>query len=126
MWIVSSTQVKESIHSNRVVRKVGPRHDGAKGVSEGEQEKEPGDQGPKKLGEADPRPRNFLVPLIILTLREWNSYGYELMERMGAFGFEAINPGTLYRTLRQMEEDGVVKSKWETCKTDFWCKAAKL
>jgi PadR family transcriptional regulator, regulatory protein PadR len=60
------------------------------------------------------RPRNWLVPVILLTLREWNSYGYELMERTAAFGFEAMNPGTLYRTLRQMEKEGVVESKWET------------
>ncbi len=60
------------------------------------------------------RPRNWLVPVILLALREWNSYGYELMERASAFGFEAMNPGTLYRTLRQMEKDGVVKSSWET------------
>src|ERR687895_2820515 len=62
------------------------------------------------------RPRNWLVPVILLTLRQWNSYGYELMERVAAFGFEAINPGTLYRTLRQMEKEGLCKSKWETSK----------
>ncbi len=54
--------------------------------------------------------------MILLALREWNSYGYELIERTAAFGFEAMNPGTLYRTLRQMEKDGVVSSKWETSK----------
>ena len=60
------------------------------------------------------RPRNWLVPVILLSLREWNSYGYELMERASGFGFEAMNPGTLYRTLRQMEKDGIVESSWET------------
>lgn len=60
------------------------------------------------------RPRNWLVPVILLSLKDWNSYGYELMERATAFGFEAMNPGTLYRTLRQMEKDGVVESTWET------------
>src|SRR5215213_6994228 len=49
------------------------------------------------------RPRNWLVPVILLSLREWNSYG-----------FEAMNPGTLYRTLRQMEKEGIVESSWET------------
>lgn len=68
----------------------------------------------EKKREVEVRPRNWLVPVILLSLREWNSYGYELMERTAAFGFEAMNPGTLYRTLRQMEKDGVVKSKWET------------
>jgi poly-beta-hydroxybutyrate-responsive repressor len=36
------------------------------------------------------------------------------MERASAFGFEAMNPGTLYRTLRQMEKNGIVESSWET------------
>ena len=38
------------------------------------------------------RPRNWLVPVILLSLREWNSYGYELMQRARVFGFEAMNP----------------------------------
>ncbi len=60
------------------------------------------------------RPRNWLVPVILLSIRESNSYGYELTERVRAFGFEAMNTGTLYRKLRQMEEDGVVEASWET------------
>jgi hypothetical protein len=60
------------------------------------------------------RPKNWLVPVVLLSLREWNSYGYELMGRARMFGFGAMNPGTLYRTLRQMEKDGVVESSWET------------
>src|SRR5918998_6004499 len=77
-----------------------------KGQSAGR--REPGFRG------VEARPRNWLVPVILLSLREWNSYGYELMERASAFGFEAMNPGTLYRTLRQMEKDGIVESTWET------------
>lgn len=72
-----------------------------------------GPGGPEARG-VEARPRNWLVPVILLCLREWNSYGYELMERAAAFGFEAMNPGTLYRTLRQMEKEGIVKSTWET------------
>jgi PadR family transcriptional regulator, regulatory protein PadR len=59
-------------------------------------------------------PRTWLVPVILLSLRECSSYGYELMERASAFGFEAVNPGTLYRTLRQMEKDGLCESEWDT------------
>lgn len=70
----------------------------------------------RRGGGAEARPKNWLVPVILLSLREWNSYGYELMERATAFGFEAMNPGTLYRTLRQMEKDGIVESSWETSK----------
>jgi len=47
-------------------------------------------------------------------LRQWSSYGYELMEKMSTFGFAAMNPGTFYRTLRQMEKDGMVSSNWDT------------
>ena len=58
--------------------------------------------------------RNWLVPILLLMLREWSSYGYELMEKMATFGLHAMNPGTFYRTLRQMEKDGVVSSCWDT------------
>lgn len=77
-------------------------------------EKEDGGQDEPRGLEA--RPRNWLVPVILLSLRDWNSYGYELMERATTFGFGAMNPGTLYRTLRQMEKDGIVESSWETSK----------
>ena len=46
------------------------------------------------------RPNNLLMPLVLMSLRQWNSYGYELMEKTATFWEEAINPGTLYRTLR--------------------------
>jgi len=28
--------------------------------------------------------KNWLVPLVLLMLRQWNAYGYELMEKMTA------------------------------------------
>jgi len=58
--------------------------------------------------------RNWLVPILLLMLRQWSSYGYELMEKMSTFGLNAMNPGTFYRTLRQMEKDGMVSSNWDT------------
>lgn len=58
--------------------------------------------------------KNWYVPVILLMLRQWNSYGYELLEKLSAFGLRAMNPGTFYRTLRQMERDGVVRSSWKT------------
>ena len=59
-------------------------------------------------------PRNWLMPVALVILREESSYGYELMERLEEFGFAEINPGTLYRTLRQMENEGLCESEWET------------
>jgi len=52
--------------------------------------------------------------MMLLSIREWDSYGYELMERASTLGFEKMNPGTMYRALRQMEKDGDVESSWET------------
>jgi poly-beta-hydroxybutyrate-responsive repressor len=60
------------------------------------------------------RPKNWLTPVALVLLREETSYGYELMERIEEFGFEEINPGTMYRKLRQMEREGLCKSEWET------------
>jgi PadR family transcriptional regulator PadR len=58
--------------------------------------------------------KNWLVPILLLMLHQWSSYGYELMEKMSTFGLVAMNPGTFYRTLRQMEKDGMVSSIWDT------------
>ena len=61
------------------------------------------------------RPRNWLSPVALVILHEQSSYGYELMERLATkFEFEQINAGTLYRTLRQMEKEGLGESEWET------------
>ena len=80
-----------------------------KAVSSVEERSKPGSEFPSakvaKNNEAA-RPRNWLVPATLLALREANSYGYELAERMAKFGFEAMSPGTLYRTLRHIEKDG--------------------
>lgn len=73
-----------------------------------------GEQNEKQNAATEAWSRNWLVPVLLLMLREWNSYGYELMEKMAAFGLAAMNPGTIYRTLRQMEKDGVISSAWDT------------
>src|SRR5215210_609416 len=59
------------------------------------------------------RPKKWLMPVGLVVLREEDSYGYELMERLQQFGFVEINPGALYRTLRRMENEGLCKSEWE-------------
>src|SRR5215217_1244062 len=60
------------------------------------------------------RPRNWLTPVALVLLREESSYGYELMEGLEGFGFEQISAGSLYRSLRRTEMDGLSKSEWET------------
>ena len=59
-------------------------------------------------------PRNFLRPAILLLLREEPAHGYDLLERLRPLGFErADDPGRLYRALRGLEADGLVRSAWE-------------
>ena len=58
-------------------------------------------------------PRNFLRPCVLLLLREEPAHGYDLLERLRAFGFVESDPGGLYRTLRKLEEQGLVQSAWE-------------
>jgi PadR family transcriptional regulator PadR len=62
----------------------------------------------------DVRPRNWLVPVTLVILKECTTYGYDLMERSLQLGFDTVNPGTLYRTLRKMEQDGLCHSEWKT------------
>lgn len=57
-------------------------------------------------------PKNFLIPIMLLHLREWNSHGYELMEKVMQFGVESIDQGNFYRLLRQLEKDELVTSEW--------------
>lgn len=62
-------------------------------------------------------PKDFLRPCLLLLLREQPAHGYDLLERMEAFGFRASDPGRLYRALRALERDGLVLSAWERSDT---------
>jgi PadR family transcriptional regulator PadR len=62
-------------------------------------------------------PRNFLRPCILLLLREQPAHGYDLMERLRPLGFVRDDPGRLYRALRALERDGMVRSAWEGSET---------
>jgi PadR family transcriptional regulator, regulatory protein PadR len=59
------------------------------------------------------QPKNFARPCLLLLLSEAPAHGYELIDRMRPFGFEVGDPASIYKTLRQMERDGVVSSEWE-------------
>lgn len=66
-----------------------------------------GENGPGAL------PRNYLRPCLLLLLAESPSHGYDLLERLGRLGLAHADPGGLYRTLRTMEQEGLVHSWWE-------------
>jgi PadR family transcriptional regulator, regulatory protein PadR len=61
------------------------------------------------------RVRSFLQPRLLLLLLQESTHGYDLMERLGRDReAPAADPGLLYRTLRQLENDGLVSSTWDT------------
>jgi len=62
------------------------------------------------------RQERYLQASILLGLNTKPSYGYELISNVQAYGFIEGDapPGMIYRHLRQMEEDNLVQSEWET------------
>ncbi len=58
-------------------------------------------------------PRNFLRPCVLLLLKESPAHGYDVLERLKALGFTTPDPGGIYRMLRSLEAEGLVRSAWE-------------
>ena len=60
--------------------------------------------------------RGFIQPRLLLLLAKKAAHGYELMDALRSVqGDENLaDPGMLYRTLRQFEQDGLVTSAWDT------------
>ncbi len=58
--------------------------------------------------------RGFMQPRLLLLLAQKPAHGYELMESLDQDDAASADPGLLYRTLRQFEEDGLVSSSWDT------------
>ncbi|WP_254119818.1 poly-beta-hydroxybutyrate-responsive repressor [Bacillus sp. FJAT-29790] len=60
-------------------------------------------------------PKNFMIPFLLLSLRGgFSLHGYKLIQQLTQFGFSSIDQGNVYRVLRQLEKDDLVKSEWDT------------
>lgn len=59
-------------------------------------------------------PRDMVTAYLLLLLRNWSMHGYQLMQQLMQFGYEATDPGSIYRQLRQLERQGFIRSSWET------------
>ncbi len=57
--------------------------------------------------------RDFLIPYILLALSMQRAHGYFIEQYLRGIGLANVEMSTLYRTLRQMEKDGLVYSTWE-------------
>jgi PadR family transcriptional regulator, regulatory protein PadR len=65
--------------------------------------------GPKVSASGD-----MLTAHLLAMLKGWSAYGYELAQRLEESGLGTYNKGSIYRLLRQLEESGMVSSKWDT------------
>ncbi len=60
----------------------------------------------------DCEPRNFQRPCLLLLLQERSAHGYDLVERLHASFIDDTDAGGVYRTLRALEREGLVRSSW--------------
>lgn len=58
-------------------------------------------------------PKNFLASWLLLLLRNWSAHGYQLIQTLTAMGLGLVDPATVYRTLRQLEQEGYIASAWD-------------
>jgi poly-beta-hydroxybutyrate-responsive repressor len=58
-------------------------------------------------------PRDILVPYVLLAISLQRAHGYLIEEYLRGLGFLGLEMSTLYRTLRQLEKDGLLLSNWE-------------
>jgi PadR family transcriptional regulator, regulatory protein PadR len=57
--------------------------------------------------------RRGIVVLAVLRLLDSATYGYSLVQQLGALGLD-IEEGTLYPLLRRLEKQGLLQSEWDT------------
>ncbi len=60
------------------------------------------------------RIERFQIPALLLLLRERQAHGYDLLDRLPELtGDDRVDVGNLYRVLRALEEQGLVRSEWD-------------
>jgi PadR family transcriptional regulator PadR len=66
---------------------------------------------------ASRRPVRMLEPVLLLLLRDHPAHGYTLLDQLADFGLAEIDPSIVYRTLRNIEDNGWAVSTWEQDET---------
>ena len=66
-------------------------------------------------GEFEVRARveRFAEPAILFLLDDRPAHGYELLEQLPELTGERVDMGNLYRFLRHLEAEGIVRSEWD-------------
>ena len=71
-------------------------------------------QATDSAGDAAPQsPRDLLIPYVLLAVSLQHAHGYAIEEYLRQLGLLGIEMSTLYRTLRQLEKNGLLNSTWE-------------
>ncbi len=62
------------------------------------------------------KPERYIQPSLLRALLDHDAYGYELIKIIPEYGFvmDDVPPGMIYRHLRQMEDEGLLDSSWQT------------
>lgn len=64
------------------------------------------------------RLERFIEPCLLLLLVEKTAHGYELIARLSEMSLGVSpDPGMVYRNLRRLEEQGMIRSEWDTSGT---------
>lgn len=58
-------------------------------------------------------PRDLLIPYVLLAISAQRAHGYYIEQYLRSLGLAQIEMTRLYRTLRQLEQQGLVTSAWE-------------
>ena len=60
------------------------------------------------------RVERFEEPALLLLLRERHAHGYELLDALPELvPGQRVDMGNLYRALRRLEDEGLVRSEWD-------------
>jgi PadR family transcriptional regulator PadR len=59
------------------------------------------------------RAAGMMESALLLLLHYEPAHGYTLLEEVGEFGLDAMDPSAIYRMLRDMEDKGWVNSTWD-------------
>jgi PadR family transcriptional regulator PadR len=63
--------------------------------------------------EAGWSPRDLLVPYVLLAISAQKAHGYYIEQYLRGLGLAQVEMSRIYRTLRQLEAQGLVTSAWE-------------
>ncbi len=90
----SGTRTRAGAKSQRGTRTAGPKRSS--------------DDGATGWG-----PRDLLVPYVLLAISAQRAHGYYIEQYLRGLGLAQVEMTRLYRTLRQLEGQGLVTSAWE-------------